>query len=120
MRANGVPARLLGGRWAVSQEGADITSHVKAEFFAQGVCWAPVDMSAGVGDTDGAEFAHFGHAGGDFIACAGAEDCVMESCDGKAAIGLFQGIACRWRGSGSDKNSSFQEMWTVQERYEAK
>jgi hypothetical protein len=116
MRANGVPARLLGGRWAVSQDGADIRSHVKAEFFAQGVGWAPVDMSAGVGDTNGAEFAHFGHDGGDFIAFANAEDCVMDSFDGKATIGLFQGIACWWHGSGPDKNSSFKEMWTVQKK----
>jgi hypothetical protein len=40
----------------------------------------------------------------------------MDSFDGKATIGLFQGIACWWHGSGPDQNSSFKEMWTVQRR----
>ena len=54
MRANGIPARTLWGWWAVSGENC----HVKAEFFAEGAGWVPVDMTG----------SGFGLCGGDHIA----------------------------------------------------
>jgi transglutaminase-like putative cysteine protease len=56
LRANEIPARTLWGSWAKSAKPADY-GHVKAEFFADGVGWVPIDISEGV----------FGKDGGDFI-----------------------------------------------------
>lgn len=94
MRANGVPARVLVGRWARSTRpnaprprppgpkppgGADENDsdanrgpanqgHVKAEFFAEGVGWAPVDLSEAVQHGGrGVGRSHFGVDRGDFI-----------------------------------------------------
>ncbi len=117
MRANAVPARLLGGRWAASQKGDDSKTHVKAEFFAHGVGWVPVDASGAVGDTGGSDFACFGNDAGDFVTFANDQSLMLDLfVSGNVDIPIFQGLAHWWRGSGADRNSRFTEMWTVQKK----
>jgi transglutaminase-like putative cysteine protease len=75
LRANGIPARALYGRWALSARPAEKLNgmpfyqwHVKSEFFAQGIGWVPVDISSGIlhdKSTEGLRF--FGHDPGDFL-----------------------------------------------------
>lgn len=75
MRANGVPARTLFGRWAQSARPDEKLGdtgyymwHVKAEFFADGVGWVPVDLASGVlHDTSKEGLRFFGHDPGDFL-----------------------------------------------------
>jgi transglutaminase-like putative cysteine protease len=63
LRANGIPARTLTGRWAKSARRRDAIGgvpfnhpHVKAEFFARGVGWVPVDPLGGGFGKDGGNF----------------------------------------------------------------
>src|SRR5205085_6623815 len=75
LRAGGVPARTLYGRWAESAkpgEKADdqpfLQWHVKAEFYATGIGWVPVDMASGIlhdKSPEGLEF--FGKDPGNFL-----------------------------------------------------
>ena len=71
LRANGIPARLLSGRWARASEpghNAADEPHVKAEFFATGVGWVPADIGSAVHSEkppDGLD--HFGRDNGDFL-----------------------------------------------------
>lgn len=75
MRANKVPARALFGRWAKSAQPNEKIGeidyfqwHAKAEFFADGVGWVPVDVSLAVlfdKSDEGMRF--FGADAGDFI-----------------------------------------------------
>ena len=75
MRANGIPARVLSGCWAKSAESSAALSgvryyqtHVKAEFFAAGVGWVPVDLSSAVlHDKSAEKTRYFGHDAGDFL-----------------------------------------------------
>jgi hypothetical protein len=69
MRANGVPARLILGRWAASENPpTDSGYHVKAEFFADKLGWVGIDMSGGVGQQDdGNPLICFGNEWGDFV-----------------------------------------------------
>ncbi|MBY0524851.1 MAG: transglutaminase domain-containing protein [Gemmataceae bacterium] len=75
LRANQVPARTLAGRWALSAKKDDQISgivyyqvHVKAEFFADGIGWVPVDMAGGVQQGDKAkDLRYFGNDKGDFL-----------------------------------------------------
>ena len=74
LRTSKIPARMLAGRWAQSDKRGDKLEgleyhqwHVKSEFFAEGIGWVPVDMSAAVTQRGGKEFAHFGHDPGDFV-----------------------------------------------------
>ena len=114
MRSQKVPARLIAGRWADSEKGKDIKVHVKAEFFCQGVGWVPVDCSVAVGDKKGPDFAFFGNEGGDFLTFAADQDFEVEThVSGKQHIDIFQGVVHWWRGSGTGKNSRFEEHWTV-------
>jgi len=69
LRANGIPARTLVGRWAQSSGPAGDRfrdrDHVKAEFYASDAGWVPVDLSSAIvrRDVPG----HFGQDRGDFI-----------------------------------------------------
>lgn len=69
MRANGVPARQLSGHNAVSGKrgtgASDLQYHVRAEFFADGVGWVPVDVSFAV--VGGRSDAFFGNDAGDHV-----------------------------------------------------
>lgn len=63
MRANGIPARSLFGRWARCQTNSYGQFHVIAEFYDDRIGWIPVDISAGLEQPD----QHFGRAGGNLI-----------------------------------------------------
>ena len=66
LRANGIPARTLWGRWAIpGTRGSNPYFHVKAEFYAKGVGWVPVDPSMAV--MSRCAPAHFGQDAGDFL-----------------------------------------------------
>ncbi len=71
LRANGIPARVLSGRWARdshSGRNAADEPHVKSEFFAAGVGWVPVDLGSAMKlekSSDGLEF--FGTDNADFL-----------------------------------------------------
>jgi len=75
MRANEIPARSLYGRWAQSAKPGDKADgaayyqwHVKAEFFATGVGWVPIDMAGAiVHDKSFVGLEFFGKDKGDFI-----------------------------------------------------
>lgn len=75
MRANGIPARLLYGRWATSAkpdekigEATYFQWHVKAEFYAENVGWVPVDTACAVlHDKSKEGLEYFGNDPGDFI-----------------------------------------------------
>ena len=72
LRANGVPARPLIGRWARSTDTMENDSsyfncHVKSEFYAAGVGWVPVDISEFIGHLNSNPFSYFGNDEGDFI-----------------------------------------------------
>ena len=75
MRANGIPARSLFGRWAESAKpDAKIGKieyfqwHVIAEFYADGIGWVPVDLaSTVVQDKPGTPTRHFGIEHGTFL-----------------------------------------------------
>jgi hypothetical protein len=87
LRANQIPARMLVGRWAKSSE-PDATfyfvpyhqQHVKAEFYAQGVGWVPVDPgSAVLHDKTPAGVDYFGKDPGDFLTVHVDPDVKVES-----------------------------------------
>jgi transglutaminase-like putative cysteine protease len=75
LRANKIPARALYGRWATSAKPDEKLGtvlyyqwHVKAEFFADGVGWVPVDItSALLYDQSKEGVKYFGADPGDFI-----------------------------------------------------
>jgi hypothetical protein len=74
LRASGVPARTLAGRWAASAKKDEkvgglpfYQTHVKAEFHADGVGWVPVDPTGGVGQGAKVDDFYFGREGGDFL-----------------------------------------------------
>jgi hypothetical protein len=76
LRANGIPARQLVGRWALSAKKDEQLygkpwqqEHVKTEFFAVGIGWVPVDISAAVDfDKIPGSLDRFGNDRGDFLA----------------------------------------------------
>lgn len=116
MRANHVPTRMLGGRWAVSQTAKSYQVHVKADFFAPGIGWVPVDASNAVTHDNG-ENLYFGNDPGDFLALMSDEDALLESfVSGQKHVRYMQGIHYWWQGSGSGKNGRFNEKWTVREQ----
>jgi Transglutaminase-like superfamily len=114
LRSQGLPARVIAGRWAESEKDKDSKVHVKAEFFAPGVGWVPVDCAVAVGDKKGSDFAHFGQEGGTFLTFADDQDFVVDTIvSGKQHISMFQGVAHWWRGTGASTNSRTVEHWTV-------
>jgi hypothetical protein len=118
LRANGIPARMLLGRWAVSETPPDrITGevygqwHAKAEFFAKGVGWVPLDMAAAVTDRDRGEYAHFGNDAGDFITLFAGQDAEVDTFVGDRYTGIgFQGM---WWWKKGGVGIVLNETWTV-------
>jgi transglutaminase-like putative cysteine protease len=121
LRANGIPARLLQGRWARSLASGDQLGnrpygqwHVKAEFFAHGVGWVPVDLSVAINSPGRAESAFFGHDPGDFVVMHVDQDLIVNSpMGGRFSRFGMQTIWHWFRGAGSADGERVQENWVV-------
>ncbi len=120
LRANGIPARALMGRWAISQDAKDPVTgiaytqfHVKSEFFVNGIGWIPLDMSASVTDHDRGEYAHFGNDPGDFITMFLDHDFIIESYTQGKVAGIGMQNVWWWRRSNHNASVTVSENWVV-------
>jgi hypothetical protein len=123
LRANQIPARTLYGRWAKSADEKEKLNgvpyyqwHVKAEFFASGVGWVPVDLSCGiVHDKSEKGLIFFGHDPGDFVTFhVDAHFDVDTKIFGVKTIFNMQTPQWYVTGEGDVKNPKFTEAWVVE------
>ncbi len=126
LRREGTPARLIVGRWAKSANFKEMVgdvpyyqSHVKAEFFAVGVGWIPVDCASGVlydKKNDGANF--FGVDRGNFIVFHIDPELDVDSIFfGRQAVIWLNGGPAVWVvGGGTPDSPSVVEDWKVEKR----
>ncbi len=123
MRANQVPARVLYGRWAVSARPDEKLNgvayyqwHVKAEFFAEGIGWVPVDLASGIlhdKSKEGLQF--FGNDRGDFLTFHVDPALSIDTkFFGVQTVGWLQLPAWWARGIGSVHPLQVREDWKVE------
>ena len=116
LRAAGVPARLLVGRWAKSAKPTDQLEglpygqwHVKLEFYVDGIGWIPADAATGMQDPT----AWFGRQNADFITLHVDPGVRVKTIFGERELLWAQGV-CFWiRGDGTLDNKTVDETWTV-------
>lgn len=125
MRAAGIPARVLYGRWAVSAKPDSRLGntpyyqwHVKSEFFAKDIGWVPVDLSGGVefDKKNPKNLDHFGNDPGDFLTFHFDPNLVVESVlFGPKPVHNLQYPMWWWTGTGSTDPKNITEGWQVAE-----
>ena len=120
LRGNGIPARTLTGRWALSSDtepGKEPfhQQHVKAEFFAQGVGWVPADLASAVlYDKSPEGVREFGHDSGDFLTLHLGTALELDTIHfGKEPAEWLQGPVFWATGSGTFDGLKTTENWTV-------
>lgn len=123
-RSQGIPARVLYGRWAISSQGGEKIGeveyhqwHAKAEFYAQAIGWVPVDVSSGVlhdKSKEGLKF--FGNDRGDFVTFHVDDELVLDTFHfGKVKVPFTQGPLWWVTGKGNLNNATVKESWTIKE-----
>src|SRR5262249_24619132 len=123
LRANNIPARVLAGRWAQSanpnEKVGDVPYyqwHVKAEFFARGVGWGPVDpASAKLHDKSKEGLRYFGNDAGDFLTMHVDTDLLIDTGwtdSAKKPVPWLQGVKFWVRPNPPDKGEA-KESWQV-------
>jgi hypothetical protein len=120
LRANDIPARQLVGRLVKSDrpiiDKPPYGAHARAEFFADGVGWVPVDPAFGVGDKSPGGLTQFGNDAGDFLVFHLDTNLVVETKQGgKANLAALQGVAGFARGEGNHDKPERKEDWRVKE-----
>jgi transglutaminase-like putative cysteine protease len=123
LRGNDIPARTLVGRWALSSKSKDLVgklpyyqTHVKAEFFAAGVGWVPVDVSSALQDEKGDGLSCFGRDPGDFLTMHVNPKLRVDSIHfGKQDVDIMQGPAFWVFGRGSAEPTETHEKWEVRD-----
>lgn len=122
LRANGMAARLILGRWAASEvpamgnQAVNSQFHVKSEFFIEGLGWVGADSSGGV-CTEGNPFVCFGSESGDFVVLdLDTERTIKIQADDKmpAKLGGSQGYFWWWYTGVDGKEPRLEESWTVE------
>lgn len=125
LRANGIAARQLVGRWAMSAKKGETLygqpwqqEHIKAEFYAAGIGWVPVDVSVAVDyDKKPASLKHFGDDPGNFLAFHFDADLAIEVPKlGRRTAVFLQEPAVFFLGRGSLEGEVKQSDWIVQGR----
>lgn len=122
LRANGIPARPLVGRW-IKKDGSDDNAnemgqvHVKSEFFAKNVGWIPVDMSFAVSNKNDDPLKYFGKFNGDFVTFHTDTDLLVDSIwFGKSEVPWMQSPLFWVTGGGKLDGSTDTVVWqTVSE-----
>jgi hypothetical protein len=124
LRANGIPARCLCGKWAASavagqtdNGAAYYQDHVKTDFFARGVGWVPVDPYSGLQfDKTKQGFDNFGNDHGDHITFNVDYDLIVPTeIAGRQELSLLQNVSFFVHGKGSLKGAKEGgEQWRVQ------
>lgn len=123
LRANRIPARVLSGRWAESAKANDkvggiayYQTHVKAEFFARGIGWVPVDpASAALSDKEGLR--HFGHDAGNFLTMHVDPDLLVNTVHfGQKSVTWLQGVSYWVAGGGTADGGVSKTDWQVRKR----
>jgi len=124
MRANGIPARELVGRWARSDDPSETLGgepyhqwHIKAELFAKGIGWMPVDLASGVLRNRSAEgLRFFGDDPGDFLTFHLDTDLDVDTIHfGKKTVHNLQNPRFWVTGRGSADKPVVTEEWKVKE-----
>lgn len=125
MRSQGIPARTLAGRWAISAKPGEkigrvtyFQEHVKAEFFAQNLGWVPVDLSSAVlHDKSAEKLKYFGNDQGDFLTLHLDSDLRLDTgAFGVRPVTLLQ-RPCYWvTGRGNTDKAVVSESWVVTPR----
>jgi hypothetical protein len=122
LRSQGIPARTLAGRWAVSADPNEKLNgyafyqyHVKAEFFAAGVGWVPVDMASGIlHDRSPEGLVYFGNDPGDFLVQHIDSNLEVDTIHfGRQTLATMQRPAYWVTGSGTLDDVKITEGWTV-------
>ena len=124
LRANGIPARQLVGRWAMSEKPGEKVGeveyhqqHAKCEFFAAGVGWVPADPSSAVlWDKTADGLAFFGHDAGDFLAFHYDDDFRLRTVlFGTQKLPYLQQVGFWVAGDGSVDGLKYETKWEVKE-----
>jgi hypothetical protein len=122
LRANGVPARALYGRWARSADPraklngtAYFQWHVKTEFFVDGLGWIPADLSSAIEhDRSPGGLRFFGHDSGDFLTLHIDPDLELNTIHfGRCEVDNLQVPAYWVYGAGSTTGAEIKEDWKV-------
>lgn len=124
LRAGGIPARQMIGRWATSAKPADKLDgqdwqqeHIKAEFFAAGIGWVPVDMSVAVEFDKPGDLKRFGRDDGDFIVFHIDPDLQIDTLHfGHKTQQLLQEPVFWITGQGTTENATIKSDWQVKRR----
>jgi transglutaminase-like putative cysteine protease len=123
LRANKVPARLRVGHWAKSEDPHPPAqghvahkAHVKAEFYAAGVGWIPVDLSGAVEfDKTPEGLRYFGNDKGDFLTVHLDYDVEFDSgLWGVKSVRHLQSVHYYVRGEGTLDNARIDRNWQVE------
>ena len=122
LRGHDIPARTLVGRWAQSSKAEDTVgnnspyyqTHVKAEFYAEGIGWVPADLASALYDKKGDGLNCFGHDPGDFLTQHVDPHLRLDSIHfGKQDIEFLQGPAYWVTGRGNIEPTNAHEKWEV-------
>ena len=122
LRANGIPARILIGRVALTAGPNDLGQcHAEADFFANGIGWVPVNIAPAVGAVTRSPYMDFGRFNGDFIAFHVDNGMIFgkrrfDSDPLGNSVGCCQGIWHWIMGSGQLSGMTQQENWQVTSR----
>ena len=121
LRGHDIPARTLVGRWAQSSKAKETVgdlayyqTHVKAEFYADGIGWVPADLASALHDKQGDGLSCFGHDPGNFLTLHVDQHLRLDSIHfGKHDIEFMQSPAYWVTGQGSIEPIHSQEKWDV-------
>lgn len=118
LRANGIPARSLVGRWTKKDAEPDSANngngqcHVKSEFYANGIGWVPVEMSGAVSNKAADPLNFFGKLDSNFVVLHTDTDLTLDTVwFGLSTLRNLQQPAFWVKGSGSVNGYTMQVTW---------
>ena len=116
LRANGIPARALGGRVVISEGRPTGTgwAHAKVEFYAGGIGWVPADVAGAVRFNRSPEgLESFGNDTAEFLTTHLDTDLIIKHYFGKETLAWLPDAAWWVKGSGTYDGGQTKVTGTV-------
>ena len=116
LRENEIPARMRLGCNVITLPADQSLRHARAEFWADGIGWVPIEVTWAIGNPQASENLYFGNDPGDFLTLHFGSDLLLQGYDATPTRTPWLQLPQFWaKGAGTFQGNTSHDEWVVEQ-----